>query len=473
MSFATRENRLHKIPVFIAVLYGNLFSSDAFIQTRTFQPPILSTGIYRTKIHTGFLKNEPSQFSSSDPSSTKTQSFLKQNMKDESENDIGLASQSRRHLLFSMLTSPVIAASLATQAKAINEDTLTLEASTTIAENSASVASAFSLRSIMKPPLDKREYEYFTLPNGLRVLLCSDPSSNSAAAAMDVHVGAESDPNEVPGLAHFNEHMLFLGTKKYPKEESFSTFLSANGGFSNAFTDCENTVYYFDMEAELESKLNEGLSRFGSFFSEPLFTESATGRELNAIESENSKNLQSDIFRIYQIEKSRANTNHPYSKFFTGNKKTLLEDTKRANIDLRSELIQFYNTYYSSNQMTLAVVAPQSLSTMKKMVTEAFGDIPNREAEAPEKAWKNIPPFQLGSSVIPSFGNVVEVVPVQDLRQVSLMFPIVYSEEDEKKNIRSSKPDFYVSHLIGHEGPGSLLSYLKKKRLGEFSCSSE
>jgi secreted Zn-dependent insulinase-like peptidase len=46
------------------------------------------------------------------------------------------------------------------------------------------------------------------------------------------------------------------------------------------------------MEAEAESKLKEGLDRFGSFFSSPLFTESATGRELNAIESENSKNLQ-------------------------------------------------------------------------------------------------------------------------------------------------------------------------------------
>ena len=43
------------------------------------------------------------------------------------------------------------------------------------------------------------------LENGLRVLLCSDVSSNEAAAAMDVHVGATSDPTAVPGLAHFNE----------------------------------------------------------------------------------------------------------------------------------------------------------------------------------------------------------------------------------------------------------------------------
>jgi len=95
---------------------------------------------------------------------------------------------------------------------------------------------------IMKPPLDDRDYETYILDNGLRVLLCSDPSSNEAAAAMDVHVGACSDPDDVPGLAHFCEHMLFLGTEKYPIEDSFETFLSSNGGSSNAFTDNENTV---------------------------------------------------------------------------------------------------------------------------------------------------------------------------------------------------------------------------------------
>ena len=78
--------------------------------------------------------------------------------------------------------------------------------------------------------------------------------------------------------------MLFLGTKKYPQEDSFASFLSSNGGGSNAFTDSEDTVYYFEMTADKERRLAEGMDRFGSFFTNPLFTESATGRELNAIE---------------------------------------------------------------------------------------------------------------------------------------------------------------------------------------------
>jgi len=125
--------------------------------------------------------------------------------------------------------------------------------------------------------MDTRPHQTLTLSNGLRVTLVSDPSSNAAAAAMDVHVGATSDPSQIPGMAHFNEHMLFLGTQKYPQEDSFTSFLSSNGGSSNAYTDSEDTVYYFSMNADEDAKLGEGLDRFASFFTGPLFTESATG----------------------------------------------------------------------------------------------------------------------------------------------------------------------------------------------------
>lgn len=317
---------------------------------------------------------------------------------------------------------------------------------------------------IIKPPLDNRSYVTYTLPNGLRVLLCSDPSSsNEAAAAMDVHVGACSDPDYLPGLAHFTEHMLFLGTEKYKQEDSFGKYLSLNGGSSNAYTDSENTVYYFTMNTEADNKLAEGLSRFGSFFSGPLFTESATAREVNAIESENAKNMQSDLFRNFQISKARANSNHPFSKFFTGNKETLIDGPKGTGVNLRNELIRFYNKFYSANQMTLAVVAPQSLPVLKQMVNEAFSDIPNRAADKPEKAWVGVAPFSNGDSIIPSFRHVVKIVPVSDLRQLQVSWPIVYQSDDERVSALLVKPSEYIAHLLGHEGPRSLLSYLKRK----------
>lgn len=69
--------------------------------------------------------------------------------------------------------------------------------------------------------------------------------------------GSLSDPPNIPGLSHFCEHMLFLGTKKYPKENEYSQFLSEHAGSSNAFTSGEHTNYYFDVSHEhLEGALD-------------------------------------------------------------------------------------------------------------------------------------------------------------------------------------------------------------------------
>lgn len=59
-----------------------------------------------------------------------------------------------------------------------------------------------------------------------------------------------SDPDDLPGLAHFCEHMLFLGTQKYPVENYYQKFLSEHGGSFNAATDSQDTKYFFDIAPE-------------------------------------------------------------------------------------------------------------------------------------------------------------------------------------------------------------------------------
>lgn len=72
-------------------------------------------------------------------------------------------------------------------------------------------------------------------------------------------LGFLSDPKEVLGLAHFCEHMLFLGTKKYPNENDYNKFLSEHGGSSNAATYPDHTIYYFDIVPE---QLGSALDRY-------------------------------------------------------------------------------------------------------------------------------------------------------------------------------------------------------------------
>lgn len=65
-----------------------------------------------------------------------------------------------------------------------------------------------------KPLLDNRIYKVIRLPNKLEALLIHDPDTDKASAALDVNAGAFSDAEDMPGMAHAVEHLLFMGTKK-------------------------------------------------------------------------------------------------------------------------------------------------------------------------------------------------------------------------------------------------------------------
>ncbi|XP_023021581.1 insulin degrading metalloproteinase isoform X2 [Leptinotarsa decemlineata] len=300
---------------------------------------------------------------------------------------------------------------------------------------------------IIKSEEDKRSYRGLELSNHMKVLLVSDPTTDKSAAAMDVNVGYLSDPKDVLGLAHFCEHMLFLGTKKYPNENDYNKFLSEHGGSTNAATYPDHTLYYFDIVPE---KLNEALDRFSQFFITPLFTESATEREINAVNSEHEKNIPSDLWRLDQLDKHLSNPEHPYNTFGTGNKHTLITLPRERNINVREKLLEFHSTWYSSNIMCLAVLGKESLDELEEMVVKLFATVENKDVQAP--VWKNHPyeDDQLKS--------LVYIAPVKDVRNLNIIFP-----SPDLTEFYKSAPGGYISHLIGHEGPGSILSVLKSR----------
>lgn len=147
--------------------------------------------------------------------------------------------------------------------------------------------------------------------------------------------------------------MLFLGTHKYPSENDYSKFLTQHGGSSNAATFADHTTFYFDVVPE---HLGGALDRFAQFFIAPLFTESATEREINAVDSEHEKNIPNDLWRLDQLDKHTADPSHPYHKFGTGNKQTLHVIPKEKGINVRDELLKFHDAWYSANIMALAVL---------------------------------------------------------------------------------------------------------------------
>uniref|UniRef100_A0A7S3EMQ8 Insulin-degrading enzyme n=2 Tax=Rhodosorus marinus TaxID=101924 RepID=A0A7S3EMQ8_9RHOD len=298
-------------------------------------------------------------------------------------------------------------------------------------------------RSLRIPKLDTRQYRALVLENGISVLLVSDMELHNASASMNVAVGSYSDPVDLPGLAHFCEHMLFLGTEKYPAEDSYKRFLRENGGYGNAYTVMEDTNYYFWVAA---GAFPEALDRFAQFFISPLFTQSATEREINAVDSEHHMNLQSDLQRAFRLHGSFASHDHPFSKFGPGNKTSLWDNPREKRISVRDELLRFYKNNYSSNLMSLVLVAPERLDSLEKLVRSNFADIENKSIPPRSEQYEGIPIFDARSML-------VHIVPVKETRELLMRW--VLPPFDYR-----FKTDQFIAHLIGHKGKGSLLSLL-------------
>jgi len=292
----------------------------------------------------------------------------------------------------------------------------------------------------LKHPLDKSQVRTIVLENELKVYLLSDPKFNVSAASVSVQVGSLDNPEDRQGLAHFLEHMLFLGTEKYPDVDEYSSYLRNNGGYSNAYTASDLTNYQFQV---LPDAFEGAIDRFSQFFISPLFTEEYTAREVNAVNSEHQKNIMNDGWRRFRLSGIFAKEGHPEQKFGTGNLETL------GDID-RTELIEFYDKYYSSNRMGLALLSTHSLDEMEKWARKYFSSIKNHEKEVN----KYDPNYFDKKETF----RLVQVDPVKDIRDLVMMFPIPGTRYQY-----DSKPDQQFGFVLGHEGEGSLLSYLKDK----------
>uniref|UniRef100_A0A671SND0 Nardilysin-like n=1 Tax=Sinocyclocheilus anshuiensis TaxID=1608454 RepID=A0A671SND0_9TELE len=177
-------------------------------------------------------------------------------------------------------------------------------------------------------------------------------SEKQSAAALCIGVGSFSDPNDLPGLAHFLEHMVFMGSEKYPSENGFDAFLKKHGGSDNASTDCERTIFQFDVQRK---RFKEALDRWAQFFICPLMIEDAIDREVEAVDSEYQLAKPSDSHRKEMLFGSLAKPNHPMSKFCWGNAQTLKTEPREKNINVYKRLREFWKKYYSAHYMTLAV----------------------------------------------------------------------------------------------------------------------
>ncbi|KAL4712331.1 hypothetical protein ACJJTC_001492 [Scirpophaga incertulas] len=355
----------------------------------------------------------------------------------------------------------------------------------------------------IKSESDKKLYKTIRLENGLTALLISDPSrpvvddANStdedsgseestgsesdseksvqtvtsdqhgstrkrqfdeeklAACALSIGVGGYSDPPDIQGLAHFVEHMVFMGSSKYPKENEFDAFIKPflfrkKGGSDNASTDCEVTTFYFEIQ---ERHLAHAMDMFSQFFVSPLMLKEAMQREREAIESEFSLASPSDTNRQDQLLASLFPKGHPARTFTWGNLRSL-RDEIADDEKLYRAAHEFRKRHYSAHRMTVAVQARLDLDELESYVVNTFGQVETNELPPDDFSQFAFKP----DSITPEFRSLYYIKPASDTSEVNITWCMrsLISEYQ-------SKPHQYISYLLGHEGKGSLLSYLKKK----------
>lgn len=302
--------------------------------------------------------------------------------------------------------------------------------------------------NIQKSQRDDRQYRAISLDNKMTVLLVSDQQAVKSLAALALPVGSLQDPIQQQGLAHYLEHMVLMGSAKFPEPQAFSEFLSKHAGSYNASTAPYRTSYYFEVD---NSAFEPALERLADAIAAPLFNPENADKERNAVNAELTMARSRDGMRIQQVDAETINQAHPSSKFFGGNLETLSDKTDSR---LHDALLAFYDRYYSANLMVAVVYSNRSLDDLANLAAATFGQIKNHDAVVESIDVPAITPQENRQQI--------HYVPAKPFRALTLNFAI-----EDNTAAFASKTDEFIGYLIGNESENTLANWLKKQGLIE------
>lgn len=296
---------------------------------------------------------------------------------------------------------------------------------------------------LLSKELDTQKSRKLRFANGLEVLLISDEKANQSAACMAVEVGSWNDPESFPGMAHFCEHMLFMGTEKYPNTNAFFTSLSDHKGITNAYTAPEKTLYMFSSETEGFLEL---LDMFAHFFQKPLFSTENIAKEMHAVDHEFAQSKEHDGWRFMMVLKETGNPEHPNNLFSCGNSKTLSNIPQKA-------LIDWHKKHYGAEKMHLVLYSPLPLEKLQEEVLASFKDLP--QSLSPSKIDPSIPLLSSKQK-----GQITYIEPIRNQQSLTLLWELPYHLATSKAKVAK-----ILSYAVEKGQPHSLYELLKKEHL--------
>ncbi|WP_448653966.1 pyrroloquinoline quinone biosynthesis protein PqqF [Pseudomonas fluorescens] len=221
---------------------------------------------------------------------------------------------------------------------------------------------------------------HLTLANGLRVSLRHVPRLKRCAAVLRVAAGSHDVPLAWPGLAHFLEHLLFLGTDRFPTSEGLMTYVQRHGGQINASTRERTTDFFFELPV---ATFADGLERLVDMLAHPRLALEDQLREREVLHAEfvawsQDAKVQQEVVLLESLA-----ADHPLRGFHAGNRDSLPVEREAFQQALR----EFHAHFYQSGQMTLSLAGPQALEDLQALAqrfSEALASGPfHPQAEPP------------------------------------------------------------------------------------------
>jgi zinc protease len=233
-----------------------------------------------------------------------------------------------------------------------------------------SVMASGARAQVSMPPIN---FQQKTLPNGMRVLSVVDHSSPTVAIQVWYHVGSKDDPNGRSGFAHLFEHIMFKATRNM-KSEMMDRLTEDVGGFNNAFTNPDVTVYYEVVPSHyLETLLWAEADRLsGLTVDDPNFKS-----ERSVVQEEYRQSYLAPPYGMlaYLIEQ-QSFVSHPYKRPTIGS----IEDLDAASLE---NVRAFHQTFYRPDNATLVVVGDFEPRQLDAWVTKYFAPIPKPAGAVP------------------------------------------------------------------------------------------
>ena len=224
-------------------------------------------------------------------------------------------------------------------------------------------------------------YDFYTLPNGLQVVLYEDHSTPIINVQVWYHVGSKNERPGRTGFAHLFEHMMFKGSRNV-QPEAHTSYIASIGGQSNAYTTEDTTVFWETIPQQyLPLALWLEADRMAS-----LRVEEATFRtEREVVKEERRQRVDNQPYgRLSEIIYDNAFTTHPYKHPVIGS----MADLEAASID---DVREFHAMYYRPDNATLVIAGDFDPELAKRMVQQYFGRIA-RPAEPLVRAIPEEPP---------------------------------------------------------------------------------